>query len=139
MGKRLSFGYLCDFRNPPPWHRPWAQFYAEMLDFIVEAETLGFEGIWLPEHHNAEDGFMPSPMTVLAAVAARTSRVKIGAAVALAPLHHPVRFAEDCAILDILSNGRLEMAIAVGYRRRETDAMGVPFEARGGRTDAFVD
>lgn len=139
MTKRLSFGFLCDFRNPPPWHRPWPRFYAEMLDFIVEAERLGFEGIWLPEHHNAEDGFMPSPMTVLAAVAARTNRVKIGTAVALAPLHHPVRFAEDAALIDIISDGRLEMAIAVGYRRRETDSLGVPFATRGRRTDEFVE
>ena len=136
---RLSFGYLLDFRNPPPWHRPWASFYAEMIDFAVRAEQLGFEGIWLPEHHNTEDGFMPSPMTVLAAIAARTARIKLGTAVALAPLHHPVRFAQDCALLDILSNGRLEMAIAVGYRRRETRAFGVPFETRGRRTDAFID
>lgn len=139
MRKRLTFGYLCDFRNPPQWHRPWAQFYAEMLDFVVAAEELGFEGIWLPEHHNAEDGFMPSPLTVLAAIAARTSRIKLGTAVALAPLYHPVRFAEDTALLDILSNGRLEMAIAVGYRRRETDAFGAAFETRGSRTDAFID
>ncbi len=139
MSKRIGFGFLLDFRNPPPWHRPWAQFYAEMIDFAVHAEELGFDGIWLPEHHNAEDGFLPAPMTVLAAVAARTKRVKLGAAIALAPLHQPVRFAEECAILDILSDGRLEMAIAVGYRRRETDSFGIPFETRGARTDAFID
>ena len=139
MSKRLGFGYLCDFRNPAPWRRPWAAFYAEMMDFIVHAENLGFEGIWLPEHHATEDGFLPSPMPVLGAIAARTRRVKIGTAVALAPLHHPVRFAEECALVDILSDGRLEMAIAVGYRRRETQAFGVPFEKRGRRTDAFIE
>ena len=78
-------------------------------------------------------------MPVLGAIAARTRRVKIGTAVALAPLHHPVRFAEECALVDILSDGRLEMAIAVGYRRRETQAFGVPFEKRGRRTDAFIE
>lgn len=135
---RITFGYLCDFRNPPPWHRPWAQLYAEMLDFIVHAEALGFAGIWLPEHHLSDDGYLPSPMTMLAAIAARTKRVKIGTAVALAPLYHPVRFAEDCAVIDILSNGRLEMAIGVGYRKRETDAFSTPFRTRGSRTDEFI-
>jgi alkanesulfonate monooxygenase SsuD/methylene tetrahydromethanopterin reductase-like flavin-dependent oxidoreductase (luciferase family) len=75
----------------------------------------------------------------LAAIAARTKRIKLGSAIALAPLHHPVRFAEDCAVLDILSNGRLEMAVAVGYRRREAEAFGVDFSARGRRTDEFLE
>jgi alkanesulfonate monooxygenase SsuD/methylene tetrahydromethanopterin reductase-like flavin-dependent oxidoreductase (luciferase family) len=82
---------------------------------------------------------MPSPQVALAAIAARTKRMKLGSAVALAPLHHPVRFAEDCAVLDILSEGRLEMALAIGYRRRETQAYGVEFTTRGRRFDEFLE
>lgn len=134
----MTFGFLYDFRNPTQWRRPWDEFYAETLDLMVRTEQLGFEGVWLPEHHGSEDGYLPSPLTVLGAVAARTKRVKLGTAIALAPLYHPVRFAEDCAVLDILSRGRLEMAVAVGYRRRETDALGVPFNSRGSRTDEFI-
>ncbi len=139
MNKIITFGYLYDFRNPPQWRKPWAEFYAELLDFMVWTESAGFGGIWVPEHHGAEDGYLPSPLTMLAAVAARTRTIKLGSAVALAPLYNPVRFAEDCAIIDILSNGRLEMAIAVGYRQRETDAIGVPFNTRGSRTDEFIE
>ncbi len=135
---KVSFGYLYDFRNPPQWRRPWAQLYAETLEFIAWTESIGFEGAWVPEHHGSEDGYVPSPLIVLAAIAARTKTIKIGSAIALTPLYHPVRFAEDCALIDILSNGRLEMAVAVGYRRLETDAYGVDFSSRGSRTDEFL-
>jgi len=136
---KLSFGYLYDFRNPQQWRRPWAELYAEILDFIVWTERLGFEGAWVPEHHAADDGYMPSPSVMLAAIAARTKTLKLGSAIALAPLYHPVRFAEECAVLDHISNGRLEMAIAIGYRRREAEGYGVDFSKRGSRTDEFLE
>jgi alkanesulfonate monooxygenase SsuD/methylene tetrahydromethanopterin reductase-like flavin-dependent oxidoreductase (luciferase family) len=138
VNNRLTFGYLYDFRNPEPWRKPWADLYAQMLDVIAWSDTAGFAGAWLPEHHCAEDGYMPSPMVTLGAVAARTKAIKIGTAVSLAPLYHPVRFAEECAVLDILSNGRLEMALAIGYRRRETEAYGVDFTKRGALFDEFL-
>jgi alkanesulfonate monooxygenase SsuD/methylene tetrahydromethanopterin reductase-like flavin-dependent oxidoreductase (luciferase family) len=139
VSDKLTFGYLYDFRNPPTWRRPWAELYAETLDFITWSESVGFEGAWVPEHHGAEDGYMPSPLVALGAIAARTKSMKLGSAVALAPLYHPVRFAEECAVLDNLSNGRLEMAVAVGYRRREADGYGVDFSTRGRRTDEFLE
>lgn len=139
MRSGLTFGYLYDFRNPPQWQRPWTELYAQTLEFIRWSESVGFEGAWVPEHHGAEDGYMPSPLIVLAAIAARTSRIKLGSAIALAPLHHPVRFAEECALLDILAGGRLEMALAIGYRRREAQAFGLDFSTRGRRTDEFLE
>lgn len=138
MSGKLTFGYLYDFRNPPQWRRPWEQFYAETLDVIAWTESLGFQGAWVPEHHLADDGYLPSPIVTLAAIVARTKVMRIGSAVALAPLYHPVRFAEDCALLDILSNGRLDMGLAIGYRRRETAAFGVDFTRRGARFDEFL-
>lgn len=139
MKRKLTFGYLCDFRNPPQWRRPWPDLYAETLEFIRWSESVGFEGAWVPEHHGAQDGYVPAPLLVLAAIAARTSTIRLGSAIALAPLYHPVRFAEECAILDVLSNGRLEMAVAIGYRRREAEAYGVDFSTRGKRTDEFLE
>lgn len=139
MSGKLSFGYLYDFRNPAQWRRPWAELYGEILDFAAYTEQLGFEGAWVPEHHAADDGYMPSPLVALAAIAARTKTLKLGSGIALAPLYHPVRFAEECAVLDILSNGRLEMAVAIGYRRREADGYGVDFTKRGARTDEFLE
>lgn len=135
----MTFGYLYDFRNPPGWRQSWTDLYAQTLEFITWSESIGFEGAWVPEHHGAEDGYVPSPLVVLAAIAARTRTLKLGSAIALAPLYHPVRFAEECAILDVLSNGRLEMAVAIGYRRREAQAYGVDFSTRGRRTDEFLE
>ena len=139
VNNRLTFGYLYDFRNPAEWRRPWPDLYAETLEFATWTETLGFEGAWVPEHHGADDGYQPSPMIALAALAARTKRMRIGSGVALAPLYHPVRFAEDCAVLDILADGRLDVGVAVGYRRREADGYGVGFTRRGRRTDEFLE
>lgn len=138
MTRKLTFGYLYDFRNPPEWERPWNDLYAETLDVIAWSETVGFSGAWVPEHHGADDGYQPSPLVTLAAVAARTSTLRLGSAVALAPLYHPVRFAEDTAVLDIISGGRAEMALGLGYRRREYDGLGLDFTTRGRRFDEFL-
>lgn len=134
----LSFGYLYDFRNPEQWRRPWNTLYQETLDVVAWSETTGFRGAWVPEHHGADDGYMPTPNLALAAMAARTTTLRIGAAVAIAPLYHPVRFAEECATLDILSNGRLETALGLGYRRREYEMSGERFGQRGNRFDEFL-
>ena len=135
----LTFGYLYDFRNPAQWQRPWETLYREVLDFAAWSESVGFDGAWVPEHHGADDGYIPAPNVVLAALAVRTTRLKLGSGIALAPLYHPVRFAEECAVLDILAGGRLEMALAIGYRRRETAAFGVDFTRRGARFDEFLE
>ncbi len=139
MSNRMTFGYLYDFGNPLQWRRPWADVYAETLEFIAWSESVGFEGAWIPEHHCTEDGYAPAPLVALAAIAARTKTIKLGSAIALAPLYHPVRFAEECSVLDILSNGRLEMAVAIGYRRCEAEAYGVEFSSRGQRTNEFLE
>lgn len=138
MPPKLSFGYLYDFRNPPEWRRSWSELYAETLDLVAETESLGFAGAWVPEHHGAEDGYMPAPNLLLAAIAARTSTIRLGSAIALAPLYDPVRFAEECAVLDQLAGGRLEMALAIGYRRCEYEAFGQDFTKRGRRFDEFL-
>ena len=76
MPPRLTFGYLYDFRNPEQWRQPWGAFYAEELETIAWTETVGFEGAWVPEHHLASDGYMPSPLVALSAIAARTPRMR---------------------------------------------------------------
>ena len=138
MAKNLTFGLLYDLRNPEPWRKPWADLYAETLDFIAWTETIGFDGAWVPEHHVAADGYVSSPLTALAAIAARTRRMKLGTGVALGAFYHPVRFAEDSAMVDVISNGRLEIALALGYRRRETDAYGIEYATRPSRLDELL-
>ena len=134
----MRFGYMLDFRNPEAWHRPWPEIYAESLDFIAWSESIGFDIVWLPEHHCIPDGFLAAPLTMAAAVAARTKTMRITSGVALAPLYHPLRLAEDMAVVDLLSNGRSELAIGLGYLKWETDAFGIDFKSRGRRTDELL-
>lgn len=139
MSTHIRFGYLFDFRNPEAWRRPWPEFYAEQLEFISWTETAGFEGVWLAEHHGSiEDGYMPSPLMAAQAIAMKTNSMRIATGIALAPFYHPVRLAEDAAILDNMSNGRLDLALAVGYRRVEAEGYGFDFKSRGRRTDEMV-
>ncbi len=74
----MKVGFMEDFRNPQPWRRPYPELYRALLDQIVRAEELGYDNVWLTEHHFTEDGYNPSLLPTAAAVAARTSRIRIG-------------------------------------------------------------
>jgi probable F420-dependent oxidoreductase len=132
-------GVWYDFRNPARWRVPWPQLYAETLDQAVRAEDLGFASIWLSEHHFSDEGYLPSLTTMLGALSQRTSRVRLGTAVLLAPLHHPLRLAEDLAVADQLSRGRLDVGLAPGYKPSEFAVLGVPKSERGARTDETIE
>jgi len=108
---KLRFGIWFDFRNPPQWRRAYEDLYAETIEQVVWAEGLGYESAWLSEHHFAPDGYSPSPVVIAAALAVKTKRMRIGTNVLLLPLYHPVRLAEDCATVDILSRGRFELGV----------------------------
>jgi alkanesulfonate monooxygenase SsuD/methylene tetrahydromethanopterin reductase-like flavin-dependent oxidoreductase (luciferase family) len=138
MSTPVRFGYGFDMRNPQQWHRRWPDLYAEHLDFIAWTESLGFEGVWLAEHHGIDDGYLPSPLMVGAAVAARTETMRISTGVGLAPHYHPVRLAEDVAVLDLISNGRAELALGIGYLRAEADAYGFDRKQRGRIADEVL-
>ncbi|MBI3801929.1 MAG: LLM class flavin-dependent oxidoreductase, partial [Deltaproteobacteria bacterium] len=112
---KLSFGLWYAFRNPPQWRRSYQDIYAEIIDQIVWAEGIGYDDIWLTEHHFADDGHAPSPLPQAAAIAVKTKKIRIGTGVLLLPLYHPVRVAEDGATIDILSGGRFELGVGVGY------------------------
>jgi alkanesulfonate monooxygenase SsuD/methylene tetrahydromethanopterin reductase-like flavin-dependent oxidoreductase (luciferase family) len=133
MGRKLSFGMQFDFRNPPQYRQPWDRLYAETLEFVQWIEKLGFDYACMSEHHFAGDGYLPSPLVAGAAVAARTSRIRITTAIALAPFYHPVRIAEDCAVLDIISGGRMELGLGLGYKPDEFTGYGVSPKERGTR------
>ena len=132
-------GVWYDFRNPARWRVPWPQLYSETLDQAAYAEELGFSSVWLSEHHFSAEGYLPSLAAVLGALAMRTSRVRLGTAVLLAPLHHPLRLAEDLAVVDQLSGGRLDVGIAPGYKPDEFAVLGVPKGERGARTDETIE
>ena len=118
-----TFGLWYDFRQKPPLG-DYARFYAECLEEIEEGERLGFTGVWLSEHHFVNDGYLPSPLVVAAAIAARTVRMRIGTNVLLLPMHHPLRVAEDAAVVDLLSGGRFVLGVGQGYVQHEFETLG---------------
>lgn len=135
----MKFGIWHDFRNPPRWHRPYDRLYAENLEQVAWAEELGFESVWVSEHHVTDEGYLPSVFPMLAAIAERTRSMRLGTAILLGPFQHPIRFAEDVAVLDQLSGGRLEIGLGVGYREREFDLLDVPIAERAPRTEQLVE
>jgi len=134
----MNYGIWHDFRNPREWHVPYDRLYRENLEQVELAEELGYESVWVSEHHVTSDGYLPSVFPLLAAIAARTSRVRIGSAIILGPFQHPIRFAEDVAFVDQLSTGRLEIGLGLGYRPREFELLGVPIEERARRTEELI-
>jgi alkanesulfonate monooxygenase SsuD/methylene tetrahydromethanopterin reductase-like flavin-dependent oxidoreductase (luciferase family) len=126
----VQIGLLVDLRNPAPWERPGSEHVGRSLELIEEAERLGAAAIFLGEHHLTPDGYLPQPLTFAAAVAARTKRVRIGTSVVLAGLRHPLHLAEEAALVDLLSGGRLELGLGAGYVPAEFEAFGVAREER---------
>ncbi len=118
----MRFGLMYDFRNPQRWYMPAPDFYRAMLDQMVEAEGLGFDHVWLTEHHFTEDAYNPASLSMAAAIAVLTQRIRIGTFVMLMPFIHPVRAAEDVALADILSNGRFDLGVGQGYTHDEFNA-----------------
>jgi len=124
-----------NFRNPPQWARPSAELYGALLDQIEWADGAGFDRVTLAEHHFLEEGFLPGLLAMAAAIAARTRKVGIGTDIMLLPLHHPVRVAEDGALVDIISNGRFELSVAAGYRDEEYAGFGMRLSERARRME----
>ena len=118
-----TFGLWYDFRQQLPLG-DYARFYAECLEEIEEGEGLGFTGVWLSEHHFVDDGYLPSPLVVAAAIAARTRTMTIGTNILLLPMRHPLRVAEDAAVVDLLSGGRFVLGVGQGYVQHEFEALG---------------
>jgi probable F420-dependent oxidoreductase len=108
-------------------------YYQEFLEELCHAEELGFDSAWLEEHHGVRNHYWPSPLMCLAGATTRTSRLLLGTDIIVAPFYHPVRLAEDVAMLDIMSGGRIILGAAIGYRPHEFALYQVPLEKRGAR------
>ena len=94
----MKVGLYLDVRNPEHWHRPWRDVYAQALELCVEGERLGADSVWVSEHHFFDDGYISQPLTFAAAVAARTTRVRIGTAIYIAGLRPAAHILEEAAI-----------------------------------------
>ena len=127
----MRFGYFTLTDNPPAYgskRRDPNQFFNEVIEEAVEAETVGLNSVWLPEHHFGLFGCLGATSTALAYIAAKTKRVKLAPATVLLPCNHPVRVAEQFCTLDQLSGGRAILSAGRGYDKREYDAFGIPFD-----------
>jgi alkanesulfonate monooxygenase SsuD/methylene tetrahydromethanopterin reductase-like flavin-dependent oxidoreductase (luciferase family) len=125
----MRFGLLYSLQSRPDQPASQARIYREMLEQVEAGEGLGFDSAWLVEHHFLADGICPSPLVTAAAMAARTRRMTIGTSMYLLPLHRPVQSAEDVAVLDNISNGR----IILGVGRRATGPRSSPGTRRSAR------
>ena len=137
--EKLRFRLWYDFRNPAQWRQPPDRLYSEILDQIAWGENNGFDDVWLSEHHFIEDGYLPSILPAAAAIAARANRIRIASGVLLMPFHNPIRLAEDIATVDVISGGRFELGVGIGFKPEEFSGFGVSSKERGARTDQSLD
>src|SRR5258708_30863932 len=109
----MKFGLYSSIANPPR-----GEHLDRCIDEVIAeaqlAETSGFDSCFFGEHHQAHDGFLPSPLIAATAVAARTTRLRVGTSVILLPLHHPVHAAADAIPLALVSNGRVTLRVGIG-------------------------
>lgn len=134
----MKVGLYFDVRNPTGWRQDWQRLYGFTLEVCEEADRLGIGSLWFSEHHLFSDGYLNQPLTFAAAVAARTRQARIGTAVLVAPIRTAAQIAEDAALVDLISGGRLDLGLGTGYRKPEFDLFGESLIGRYDRTDARV-
>lgn len=138
MALKIGVG-LFTGQVPPGSARTFHQEYSDYLDLVRKVEDTGLDAAWVSEHHFAGDGYLPSLLPMLAAFAAVTSRIELGTGVMLAPFHDPIRLAEDFAVVDQLSNGRVICGLGIAWREEEFRAFGIDMKTRVRRTSELVE
>jgi luciferase family oxidoreductase group 1 len=133
----IKFGTFLLMQSPSA--RPSTEMYARAIDMAQAAETLGFRNIWLAEHHFSTYGYVSRPAQLATYIAARTTRLRVGTAVIVVPLHHPLVVAEEIATLDILAGGRVDIGLGRGYQYYEFERLGLELDTARARWEESVD
>ncbi|HZD67265.1 MAG TPA: LLM class flavin-dependent oxidoreductase, partial [Acidimicrobiales bacterium] len=134
----MQFGLfiLADYRDPEVSHQErFAQFMAQ----VDLAESLGFDSVWFAEHHFSPYGLLGNTLTMAAAAAVRTRRVRLGTGIVIAPFMHPLRLAEEAFMVDVLSEGRLDLGLGRGYQPAEFRKLGQRMEDAQGKFDEALE
>ncbi|MEZ5282569.1 MAG: LLM class flavin-dependent oxidoreductase [Acidimicrobiales bacterium] len=139
MNQPLRFGVMYDCRYVPGGPQTMADVYGATIEQAAFADQLGFDHVWFTEHHFCEDGYLPAFQPLAGAIAARTQQIRLSNDIALLPLYHPVRLAEELAVLDNISNGRMEFGIGMGYVPEEFEAFGRSLRNRVSLTEEGID
>jgi alkanesulfonate monooxygenase SsuD/methylene tetrahydromethanopterin reductase-like flavin-dependent oxidoreductase (luciferase family) len=133
----MDFGTFLLLQSPSA--RSSQEIYARGVDIAQAAEALGFRNVWLAEHHFSTYGYLSRPAQLATHIAAKTTRLRVGTAVIVVPLHHPLVIAEEIATLDLLSGGRLDVGLGRGYQHYEFERFGLELESGRGRWEESVD
>lgn len=135
----LRIGVCYDFRNPPDSGVPDRTLYSEIMEQVAWLDRLGADLVWFTEHHFVDDGYLPGWLPVAGAMAAVTQHVRFGTDICLAPFNHPLRLAEDLAVLDNVSGGRVEIGLGMGYAPHEFRGFGMPISRRVSLMDEAIE
>src|SRR5687768_4345231 len=133
----MNFGTFLLMQSPSA--RPSAEIFARGVEIAQAAESLGFLSIWLAEHHFSTYGYLSRPVQLATFIAAKTTRLRVGTAVIVVPLHHPLVIAEEVATLDLLSGGRVDIGLGRGYQQYEFERLGLELDTARARWEESVD
>lgn len=133
----MNFGTFLLLQSPSA--RASQEIYARGIELAQAAEALGFHNVWLAEHHFSTYGYLSRPAQLATYIAAKTTRLRVGTAVIVVPLHHPLVVAEEIATLDLLSGGRLDVGLGRGYQHYEFERFGLELESSRARWEESVD
>src|SRR5882724_4019487 len=133
----INFGTFLLMQSPSA--RSSQEIYARGLEIAQAAENLGFGNVWLAEHHFSTYGYLSRPVQLATYIAARTRRIRVGTAVIVVPLHHPLVIAEEIAMLDLLANGRVDIGLGRGYQPYEFERLGLDLNSARARWDESID
>src|SRR5438105_173443 len=133
----MNFGTFLLMQSPSA--APSEELYARALEHSQVAEDLGFRNVWLAEHHFSTYGYLARPVQLATFLAAKTQRLRVGTAVIVVPLHHPLVVAEEIATLDLLAGGRVDIGLGRGYQHYEFERLGLELDTSRARWEESVD